>query len=61
MYLDFEDEKILAGEKGETRQRMMELLVALGKVFGAERLVPIRSAQVSGASWRVRAFVALNA
>ena len=52
MYLDFEDEKILAGEKGETRQRMMELLVALGKVFGAERLVPIRSAQVSGASYK---------
>jgi predicted aconitase len=52
MYLDFEDEKILAGEKGETRQRMLELLVALGKVFGAERLVPIRSAQVSGASYK---------
>lgn len=52
MYLDREDEKILAGERGETRQRMLELLVALGKVFGAERLVPIRSAQVSGASYK---------
>jgi phosphomecalonate degydratase large subunit len=52
MYLDPEEEKILAGENGETRQRMMELLVALGKVFGAERLVPIRSAQVSGASYK---------
>jgi predicted aconitase len=31
---------------------MLELLVALGKVFGAERLVPIRSAQVSGASYK---------
>jgi predicted aconitase len=52
MYLDPDDEKILAGEQGETRQRMLELLVALGKVFGAERLVCIRSAQVSGASYK---------
>ena len=52
MYLDPDDEKILAGEKGETCQRMMELLVALGKVFGAERLVGIKSAQVSGASYK---------
>jgi predicted aconitase len=52
MYLDPDDEKILAGEQGETRQRMLELLVALGKVFGAERLVRIRSAQVSGASYK---------
>jgi predicted aconitase len=31
---------------------MMELLVGLGTVFGAERLVPIASAQVSGASYK---------
>jgi predicted aconitase len=47
-----EEEEILAGEFGETRQKMMEILVALGKVFGAERLIPIRSAQVSGASYK---------
>lgn len=52
MLLDNDDERILAGEQGETRQKMLELLVALGKVFGAERLVPIRSAQVSGASYK---------
>jgi predicted aconitase len=52
MYLDPEDEKILAGEEGGTKQRMMELLVALGKVFGAERLVGIKSAQISGASYK---------
>ena len=46
------DERILAGESGETRRQMMELLVALGKVFGAERLVAIKSAQVSGASYK---------
>jgi predicted aconitase len=52
MYLDPDDERILAGEQGETRQKMLELLIALGKVFGAERLVRIRSAQVSGASYK---------
>jgi len=52
MQLDRDDERILAGEQGETKQKMLELLVALGKVFGAERLVPIRSAQVSGASYK---------
>jgi hypothetical protein len=52
MLLDKDDERVLAGEQGETKQKMLELLVALGKVFGAERLVPIASAQVSGASYK---------
>jgi predicted aconitase len=52
MQLDPEDERVLAGEEGESRQKMLELLVALGKVFGAEHLVPIKSAQVSGASYK---------
>jgi len=47
-----DEERILAGEYGETRQKMMEILTALGKVFGAARLVPITSAQVSGASYK---------
>jgi predicted aconitase len=47
-----DEERILAGELGETRQKMMEILVALGKVFGAKHLIPIRSAQVSGASYK---------
>ena len=46
------DERILAGEEGETRQKMLELLVALGTVFGAQRLVPVHSVQVSGASYK---------
>lgn len=52
MQLDKDDERVLAGEQGETKQKMLELIVALGKVFGAEKLVPIRSAQVSGASYK---------
>ncbi|HQD26740.1 MAG TPA: aconitase X catalytic domain-containing protein [Methanoculleus thermophilus] len=52
MYLEKDDERVLAGEFGETRQKMMEILVALGRVYGAERLIPITSAQVSGASYK---------
>ncbi len=52
MYLEPADEAMLAGEQGETRQKLLEILVALGKVFGAERLVPVKSAQVSGASYK---------
>ncbi|MDK2988725.1 MAG: mevalonate 5-phosphate dehydratase large subunit [Methanoculleus sp.] len=52
MYLDNDDEKVLAGEFGETRRKMMEILVALGRVYEAEKLVPIASAQVSGASYK---------
>lgn len=52
MFLSPDEEKMLAGENGETLQKMLELLVALGKVFGAERLVRIRSAQISGASYK---------
>lgn len=52
MHLTKEEEKILNGEEGETRRRAMELLVALGDLDNAERLVPISSAQISGASYK---------
>ena len=52
MHLTREEERILSGEEGRGRQKAMELLVALGDIFGAERLVPIGSAQVSGASFK---------
>jgi predicted aconitase len=52
MELTREEEGILEGGEGETRQRMLELLVGLGKVFGASRLVPVASSQVSGASYK---------
>jgi len=52
MHLTSDEEKILKGEHGETRRRAMELLVALGDLDDAERLVPITSAQISGASYK---------
>ncbi|MGC9435753.1 MAG: aconitase X [Methanomicrobiales archaeon] len=52
MELDDDDQQILDGEYGETRAMMLEMLVALGTVYGAKRLIPIASAQVSGASYK---------
>jgi hypothetical protein len=52
MYLTAEEEKILDGEQGETLQKSMEILVAIGKIFDADRLIPIKSAQVSGVSYQ---------
>ncbi len=33
-------------------RRMMEILVALGDIYGAERLVPVRSVQIAGVSYK---------
>ena len=52
VHLDPEEERILGGEFGETRQKMMEILLALGTIFEAGELVPITSAQISGASYK---------
>lgn len=52
MHLTSQEERILAGEEGHGRQKALELLVALGDIYGAERLVPIASAHVSGASFK---------
>jgi len=52
MYLTREEEKTLAGERGPGMQKAMELVVALGDIYGARRLIPVASAQVSGASFK---------
>lgn len=52
MYLTKEEEAILDGEKGYGFQKAMELLVAIGTVYDADRLVPISSAHLSGVSYK---------
>ena len=52
MHLTREEEDILAGEAGEGRQWAMQLLVGLGRIFGAEDLVAIESAQLAGVSYK---------
>ncbi|AIZ56276.1 hypothetical protein Mpt1_c03820 [Candidatus Methanoplasma termitum] len=52
MYLTRGEERILAGEDGESSRKAMELVVALGKIYGAEDLIDITSAHLSGASYK---------
>lgn len=47
MYLTDDEKKILDGKSGKGAQKAMELLVALGKTFDAEKLIPIRRAHVA--------------
>ncbi len=50
MHLTREEERMLDGEYGEAVRKAMELIVSIGEALGAERLVPITSAHVSGIS-----------
>ncbi len=52
MHLSREEEGILAGEHGHGMQRAMELLVALGRIYDADGLIPITSAHLSGVSFK---------
>lgn len=52
MHLTKDEEEILAGEKGEVLERMFRLLVRLGDIYGADRMIPISSVQVAGVSYK---------
>ncbi|UCD46154.1 MAG: aconitase X catalytic domain-containing protein [Candidatus Bathyarchaeota archaeon] len=52
MILTKEQEAMLAGEEGPAAAKLLELLVALGEVFGAERLVAVESAHIAGVSYK---------
>ena len=50
MRLTDEEKRILGGEKGKPYRTAMEMLVALGEIYGAEDMVPIKSAHCAGLS-----------
>jgi len=52
MYLTREEERIYEGEEGWTRKKALEILVAIGDIHHAARLLPITSAHISGASYK---------
>ncbi|NMC68480.1 MAG: DUF521 domain-containing protein, partial [Myxococcales bacterium] len=51
MRLTGEERGWLDGTRGPAVRRAMEILAALGGIYDAERLVPIRSAQLAGVSY----------
>lgn len=52
MYLTREEEKMLDGEHGWANQISMKILVRLGELYGATRLIPVQSAHLSGVSYK---------
>ena len=52
MYLSKEEERIYEGEEGWAYQTAMKILVKLGDLFEADRLIPIDSAHISGVSYK---------
>lgn len=52
MQLTKYEEDMYNGEYGEGKAECMEILVSLGKIYDAEKMIPITSAQVSGVSYK---------
>ena len=52
MHLTREEEQIYNGEFGWANQICMKILIRLGDLFNATRLIPISSAHVSGVSYK---------
>ena len=52
MHLTKEEQQMLEGEFGETTRRAMNLLVRLGDIYGAEKMIEIQSAQAAGVSYK---------
>ncbi len=52
MYLTPDEEKLFNGERGPTYQKAIEILTALGDIYDADRLIPIKSAQIAGVSYK---------
>jgi predicted aconitase len=51
MHLTPEENEMLAGVQGRATQKAMQILVALGNIFGAERMIPVSSVQIAGVSY----------
>lgn len=50
MLLTDDEARMLDGDEGPAVRKAMEILVALGESFGAERLIPIKNVHMAGSS-----------
>lgn len=51
MKLTPEEKDMAEGKYGKATQKAMEILITLGDIFGAERMIPITSVQIAGVSY----------
>ncbi|MBN2122481.1 aconitase X catalytic domain-containing protein [Candidatus Micrarchaeota archaeon] len=52
MELTRDEEAMLHGKYGGAKQKAMEILLALGKIYGASRMIKVTSAQIAGVSYK---------
>lgn len=52
MYLTPDEEDMLSGERGSGLQKAMEILVSIGGIYDAERLIDVSKVQISGVSYK---------
>jgi predicted aconitase len=52
MKLTKTEKDMLEGKRGEGIQKAIEILYALGEIYGAEKMVAVKSAQISGVSYK---------
>jgi predicted aconitase len=46
-----EEQEMLEGKQGKAARKAMEILAALGTIYGAERMLPVTSVQIAGVSY----------
>lgn len=51
MQLTDTEQRFLDGDYGQAARTAMEILVALGEIYGADCLLPVRSVQIAGVSY----------
>ena len=51
MQLTSDENEMLLGAQGFATQKAMQILVALGEIYGAKRMLPINSVQIAGVSY----------
>jgi len=51
MHLTPEEKNLLSGKAGPAASKAMQILETLGRIYGAERMLPINSVQISGVSY----------
>jgi hypothetical protein len=51
LFLNKEEHEMLSGSQGRATQKAMQILVALGEIYAAERMIPVTSVQIAGVSY----------
>jgi predicted aconitase len=60
MQLTKQEQEMLAGKHGNAVKQSMEILVSLGEIFGAKKLIDVSSVQIAGVSYHNLGDAGLN-